>query len=118
MSGLTNTSEWITIKQAARITGQSVRTWLWQRTEARQISIVPLLAVGQNEPYTPIDIVQRDRVRDLLDHIHLDRDALTALNLTNTQAENILSGARTWCENNLSTLKTLQDNIHIKVAAV
>ncbi len=93
-------------------------TWLWQRTEARQISVVPLLAVGQNETYTPIDMVQRDRVRNLLDHIHLDRDVLTALNLTNVQAENILSGARTWCENNLSTLTTLQDNIHIKVAAV
>ena len=91
--------------------------WLWQTAVARQITTLPLLAVGQTS-YTTVDVVQRDRIRNILDHIRLDMDALVALNLTAQQAETLISGTRTWCENNEVTLQTLQEDIHRKVTGV
>lgn len=89
--------------------------WLL-RAEARMAFTSFALMGGETN--TPLNAVQRDAIIGSLNEVSLDRDALVALNLSTNQAETLLGTARTWQQNNQSTLTTQTTAIHQKRHAV
>ena len=69
-------------------------------------------------PLQPVTRAERDAVVGLLDRVGLDRDALTALNVTVEQAESLLTEVRTWQDTNKATLASLKLAVDQQVGAV
>ncbi len=90
--------------------------FFWHRAEAKMSFF--LFAMQEGGTYTPLNAVQRDAIIGSLNEVALDRDALVALNLSTSQAETVVSTARTWQQNNQSTLSSQMTTIHQKRHAV
>lgn len=90
--------------------------WWWQ--SARANMMLMMFAQEPPEGYTPLDPITHDKVRNILEDVSLDRDAMVALNPSNAQAEQLLLTVRDWQSTNQATLATLRNNIHSKVHAV
>ncbi len=68
--------------------------------------------------YTVPSPAERSAILTVAEAIHLDRDALIALNVTGEQAVTILGGVRTWYDENKTTLTTRQTAVAHDRAAV
>lgn len=60
--------------------------WRGGGTQAALVQVRPLEVIGEAD---------RGELLTVLDELHLDRSAMTALNLTGAQAESLLAGAQT-----------------------
>ena len=61
--------------------------------------------------YTPVTETERDTILGVARHIGLDRATLSALNVTDEQAESVVSAVRDWHEDNAASLAALQATI-------
>jgi len=91
----------------------------WRGAEARTTAFFSLLqASGTATTYEPITQLRRDAILQILADVNLDRDAFVALNVSDAQAESVLSTVRNWQSSNEALLASLNNAIHQKVAAV
>ena len=88
----------------------STGTLLWRGATMRT-------AWGLQGP-EPLSLADHGGIIGVLKYVSLDRDALVALNLSNQQAEDVLTTVRNWWDSNKSALETKQQAIWAKERAV
>ena len=88
---------------------------MWWHVSTNSTAIAQVQEPSEYPSVTPYE---KEAVFNTLDQIHLDREALIALNVNDTQAENILSTTRTWLATNQTNLSVAKTAIDEKAAEV
>lgn len=86
---------------------------LWWGRDAGRAAVAQAPGV-----YASLSETQRDAIRDVMEELSLDRDALVALNPSEELAESLVSTARTFCIDNAAALATRKGTIHQRVSAI
>lgn len=84
--------------------------WWWMGTSATAQAPEPL--------FSQVTEQDRDELSSILTHVDLDLSALAALNISDQQAIDVMSTARTWWESNGSALDSLASTVATKRAAL